>query len=226
MNRNEPGRPAEVGGQPARGAAPPLARGPGREVRRAAAACATPTKASTRPSSTGCSCRACWKTPAVVDKLAQAGYRGPSAGYHLLFLPLRHAVRASRRRIGVYLFVINGFDLPVMTQHHRICVGGLSLGYYAPNIYICNVADQAARARSSRLPRRPRPAADLRRIRHVDRGGAAEGQPGDRRLLDRAGRGAVAAGRRAVLPARAAHGLRGPGQARPTTRASSRWPPP
>ncbi|WP_309643426.1 type II secretion system F family protein [Phenylobacterium sp.] len=76
--------------------------------------------------------------PQVVEKLAQAGYRGPkpiSTFYFFRFvLPFIFAAV-----IAFYLFVINDFGLPTMTRT-LFSVGGLTLGYYAPNVYIGNVA--------------------------------------------------------------------------------------
>lgn len=76
--------------------------------------------------------------PKVVEKLAQAGFRGPrpvSTFYFFRFvLPFVFGAIAA-----IYLFLINDFDLTVM-QRIAISVGGLTLGYYAPNIFIGNVA--------------------------------------------------------------------------------------
>ena len=75
---------------------------------------------------------------AVVDKLAQAGYRGPrpvTTFYFFRFVtPFVFGLLAS-----IYLFAIKGFDLPLM-QKILICFGALVLGFYAPNIFISNVA--------------------------------------------------------------------------------------
>jgi tight adherence protein C len=76
--------------------------------------------------------------PKVVEKLAQAGYRGPrpvTTFYFFRFvLPFVFAATAA-----FYLFVLNGFGLPNMSRL-CICVGGLLAGYYAPNVYISNLA--------------------------------------------------------------------------------------
>jgi tight adherence protein C len=76
--------------------------------------------------------------PKVVEKLAQAGYRGPqpvTTFYFFRFItPFVLAVL-----VALYLFLINGFGLPVMSRI-CLCVAGLVLGYYAPNLYISNVA--------------------------------------------------------------------------------------
>ena len=74
----------------------------------------------------------------LTDKLAQAGYRGPSAISRFYFFrfvsPFVLATAAA-----FYVFVINGFHLPMMTKV-TICVGALVAGYYAPNVYVGNVA--------------------------------------------------------------------------------------
>ncbi|MDP3382724.1 MAG: type II secretion system F family protein, partial [Phenylobacterium sp.] len=78
--------------------------------------------------------------PKVVDKLAQAGFRGPrpvSTFYFFRFV-LPFAFAAS---VAFYLFVINDFGLSGMNRLAAIVVG-LTLGYYAPNIYISNIAQK------------------------------------------------------------------------------------
>ncbi|MDB5433115.1 MAG: type secretion system protein [Caulobacter sp.] len=76
--------------------------------------------------------------PKVVDKLAQAGFRGPrpvSTFYFFRFVtPFILAILAA-----IYLFLINGFGLLLM-QKLAACFVGLTIGYYAPNLYISNVA--------------------------------------------------------------------------------------
>lgn len=78
--------------------------------------------------------------PKVVEKLAQAGFRGPrpvTTFYFFRFvLPFVFAAV-----IGLYLFLVNSFGLPAMTRV-AFTVGGLTLGYYAPNVYITNVAQK------------------------------------------------------------------------------------
>jgi tight adherence protein C len=76
----------------------------------------------------------------VVEKLAQAGFRGPrpvSTFYFFRFiLPFAFAVTAA-----LYLFFVNDFGMPPMNRV-VCCFVGLTLGYYAPNIYISNVAQK------------------------------------------------------------------------------------
>lgn len=76
----------------------------------------------------------------VVEKLAQAGYRGPrpvTTFYFFRFVsPFVFAAA-----IGFYLFVVNDFGWPTMTRF-AATVGGLTAGYYAPNVYISNVAQK------------------------------------------------------------------------------------
>lgn len=78
--------------------------------------------------------------PKVAEKMAQAGFRGPrpiSAFYFFRFVMpfVFGAVTA------FYLYLINGFGLPSMTKL-SFCVGALLLGYYAPNVYISNIAQK------------------------------------------------------------------------------------
>jgi tight adherence protein C len=76
--------------------------------------------------------------PAVVDKLAQAGYRGPrpvTTFYFFRFItPFVFGALAV-----IYLFAINGFGLPLMSKI-CICFVSIFLGFYAPNIFISNMA--------------------------------------------------------------------------------------
>ena len=78
--------------------------------------------------------------PKVVEKLAQAGFRGPrpvTTFYFFRFVtPFLFAAA-----LGFYLFVLNGFGLPGMSRF-CICVAGLLAGYYAPNVYISNMASK------------------------------------------------------------------------------------
>jgi tight adherence protein C len=76
----------------------------------------------------------------VAGKLAQAGFRGPrpiSTFYFFRFVtPFIFSTMAA-----IYLFFINDMDLPTMTRV-AACVAGLTAGYYAPNIYISNIAQK------------------------------------------------------------------------------------
>lgn len=76
--------------------------------------------------------------PKVVDKLAQAGYRGPqpvTTFYFFRFaMPFVFAIAA-----GVYLFFINSLNLPPLS---RICaiIAALVIGFYSPNLWVQNIA--------------------------------------------------------------------------------------
>jgi tight adherence protein C len=78
--------------------------------------------------------------PKVVDKLAQAGFRGPkpvSTFYFFRFVaPFVFAAVAA-----LYLYLINGFGL-LPIQKLAACLAALTAGYYAPNIYIQNIAQK------------------------------------------------------------------------------------
>ncbi len=75
--------------------------------------------------------------PQVVDKLAQAGFRGPrpvTTFYFFRFvLPFAFALVTA-----IYIYLINDFGLSSIAKF-TACVAGLVLGYYAPNVYISNV---------------------------------------------------------------------------------------
>ena len=74
----------------------------------------------------------------LVDKLAQAGFRGPSAVSRFYFfrfiMPFSLATGAA-----IYLFGLHVMKLATMTRV-EICVGALVAGYYAPNLYLSNTA--------------------------------------------------------------------------------------
>lgn len=78
--------------------------------------------------------------PKVVDKLAQAGFRGPkpvSTFYFFRFvMPFVFALLAA-----IYLFGINGFGLQGV-QKLAACICALTIGYYAPNLYVENAAQK------------------------------------------------------------------------------------
>jgi tight adherence protein C len=78
--------------------------------------------------------------PKVAEKMAQAGFRGPrpiSAFYFFRFvMPFVFGSLTA-----FYLYLINGFGLPSMTRL-SFCVGALLLGYYAPNVYVSNIAQK------------------------------------------------------------------------------------
>jgi tight adherence protein C len=78
--------------------------------------------------------------PKVADKLAQAGFRGPRpiSTFYFFRLIMPFAFAAA---LAFYLYVVNSFHLPVMSRL-CICVVGLTAGYYAPNLYISNIADK------------------------------------------------------------------------------------
>ena len=88
--------------------------------------------------------------PKVVDKLAQAGFRGPkpvSTFYFFRFvMPFVFAVIAA-----FYLYVINGFGL-MPVQKIAACFAALTAGYYAPNLYISNIAQKRRESIVSAFP--------------------------------------------------------------------------
>jgi tight adherence protein C len=78
--------------------------------------------------------------PKVVDNLAQAGFRGPrpvSTFYFFRFV----APFVFAAVVGLYLNVVNDFGL-LPIQKLCACVAALVLGYYAPNVYISNIAQK------------------------------------------------------------------------------------
>jgi tight adherence protein C len=80
--------------------------------------------------------------PKVVDKLAEAGYRGPGpiSTFYFFRFAMPFVVAAL---FGVYLFAVKTFGLPVNLRA-ALTFLGFGLGFYAPNIYLSN---QAAKRR-------------------------------------------------------------------------------
>ncbi len=88
--------------------------------------------------------------PKVVDKLAQAGFRGPrpvtTFYFFRLVSPFVLALSAA-----FYIYVVNDFGLPPMAKT-ATWIAGLTLGYYAPNVYISNVAQKRRESIVSAFP--------------------------------------------------------------------------
>ncbi len=78
--------------------------------------------------------------PKVVDKLAQAGFRGPQpiSRFYFFRLVTPFALGAVA---AIYLIFINDFELNGIRKFAAI-VAAFVAGYYAPNIYISNVAEK------------------------------------------------------------------------------------
>ena len=78
--------------------------------------------------------------PKVVDKLAEAGYRGPrpvSTYYFFRFaLPFLFALFT-----GVYLYALNDFGMPGTTRLFLV-VAAAAAGFYAPSVYVKNKASK------------------------------------------------------------------------------------
>jgi tight adherence protein C len=78
--------------------------------------------------------------PKVVDKLAEAGYRGPgpiSTFYFFRFaMPFAMAVL-----FAIYLFGVKTFGLPTNLRAALVFLG-FGLGFYAPNIFLSNQAQK------------------------------------------------------------------------------------
>ena len=88
--------------------------------------------------------------PTVIDKLSQAGFRGPkpvSTFYFFRFAtPFIFATVTA-----VYLYGINDFGLPPMT---KVCAlfGAFVMGFYGPNLYIKNRATKRAESVMQAFP--------------------------------------------------------------------------
>jgi tight adherence protein C len=78
--------------------------------------------------------------PKVVEKLAQAGFRGPGPVTRFYFFRMVTPI-VLFVVVGGYLLFINDFGLSTLHKV-AISVGALVAGYYAPNIYISNIAEK------------------------------------------------------------------------------------
>ena len=75
--------------------------------------------------------------PKVVDKMAQAGFRGPKPITTFYFFRMAMPF-VFMGAVGFYLFAFNDFGLPTMTRVTATVAAALA-GYYAPNIYLSNL---------------------------------------------------------------------------------------
>jgi tight adherence protein C len=78
--------------------------------------------------------------PLVVDKLAQAGFRGPQPVTIFYFFRLVTPFVLAAAT-AAYLFMVNGFDWSTMNKVMAIVVAFVA-GYYGPNLYVSNVASK------------------------------------------------------------------------------------
>jgi tight adherence protein C len=88
--------------------------------------------------------------PKVVDKLAEAGFRGPkpvTTFYFFRFaLPFAFAALAAP-----YVFIVASPTMPLMTKL-AIVFGAFGAGFYAPNIYVTNIATKRRKSIISAFP--------------------------------------------------------------------------
>jgi tight adherence protein C len=78
--------------------------------------------------------------PKVVEKLAQAGFRGPKPISTFYFFRFVSPIVLSGL-VAAYLFLINDFHFSPMQKLAAI-LAGLLIGYYGPNVYISNIAQK------------------------------------------------------------------------------------
>ena len=74
--------------------------------------------------------------PKVVDKMAQAGFRGPKPLNTFYFFRFASPF-IFFAIVGLYLFVLNDFGLPLMQRLVMVMAATL-FGFYGPNIYVAN----------------------------------------------------------------------------------------
>ncbi|MEI6439948.1 MAG: type II secretion system F family protein, partial [Alphaproteobacteria bacterium] len=76
--------------------------------------------------------------PQVIDKLAQAGFRGPGPVSTFYFFRLVTPI-ALALATTIYVYTVGGADMPQTNKTVFIMLAAV-VGYYAPNIYIGNIA--------------------------------------------------------------------------------------
>ena len=74
--------------------------------------------------------------PKVVEKMAQAGFRGPKPLTQFYFFRFASPF-IFFAVVGFYLFVFNDFGLPVMSRVTATMAAAV-VGFYAPNVYLSN----------------------------------------------------------------------------------------
>ena len=76
----------------------------------------------------------------LTDKLAQAGFRGPSAvsRFYVARLVCPFALGGLAT---IYIFFFSHFALPMFTRF-AVCFAAFVAGYYAPNLYVSNAASK------------------------------------------------------------------------------------
>ncbi len=75
--------------------------------------------------------------PKVIEKLAQAGYRGPKPLNRFYFFRFASPF-IFFAFVGFYLFIFNDFGLPLMARVTATMAAAV-IGFYAPNIYLSNM---------------------------------------------------------------------------------------
>ncbi len=78
--------------------------------------------------------------PKVVDKLAQAGFRGPKPVTTFYFFRFATPF-VMACLIGAYLYLVNDFGLPPMSKLAAL-VFAFVIGFYGPNLYVENIAQK------------------------------------------------------------------------------------
>ena len=167
--------------------------------------------------------RKAFDTDEVRDKLRMAGFRGESPRYAFVFFRFLLPILLFFGAL-IYFFVMRTHELPPIARL-GVSMGIGYIGFYLPTMFLTQPHPAPPGIDQERVPRRPRPAADLRAVGHVGRSRVRQGRQGSRRAIDRACRRALADHGRAVLSAGSAHGLREPRHAYRHCPASRPWRP-
>ena len=137
--------------------------------------------------------------------LMQAGFRGQAP--YVTYLFFRMTMPIVMLLVSLfYMFIVLKLGYPLMVKL-GIAIGAAYFGMYSPDLFLKNKISASADIDQACLSGCTGPAADMRRIRHVDRNGVPQGQRRDRYAVGRArGRNDVD-DRRTVISARSPRGI-------------------
>ncbi len=137
--------------------------------------------------------------------LMQAGFRGQAPYVTYLFFRMAMPVVMLLASL-FYIFVVLNLDYPPMLKV-AMCIGCAYFGMHSPNLFLKNKISGGRLSIKRAFPDALDLLADLRRVRHVDRGGVPQGQRGDRHAIGGARRGVHADHGGIVLSAGSPPGL-------------------
>ena len=126
-----------------------------------------------------------WRWPDIRGAGAEYAFLAFRTGGADRLLPDRRRLHLFHRQVGA----------SPSSSRSASAIAAAYLGIKAPEVFLSNTIAKRRQGARASLSEHARPAADLRRIRHVDRTRGPQGQPGNRRREHRhgGGNGALAA---------------------------------